>query len=331
MLIEPREKSWGPDYLRFGLGIASDFKGDNQFNVLAQYRRSWLNHLGGEWVTEGQVGQDTHLFTEFYQPVTESGRWFVAPSGKIGQVTRGVFAGDDKVADYLVRLGQVGLDAGAVLGTWGQLRAGAVWTRINASVDTGPPVLPTVKETTAGLRAGMFIDQTDQAFFPTSGFAALGTAYAAMTSFGSALNYQRLEGSIRGAYSWGPDTLAYAVSGGTDLGSDMPAYESFTLGGPLHLSAYRVNQFAGREFAFGRLMYYRRIFPLPDILGSGIYLGGSAELGRMSDRFDGLPSAGTLWAGSVFLGANTFAGPAFLGFGFGKAGAWSLYMLLGAP
>ena len=70
---------------------------------------------------------------------------------------------------------------------------------------------------------------------------------------------------------------------------------------------------------------------MPDILGSGVYLGGSAEVGRMTDRFDGLPSAGTLWSGSVFVGADTFAGPAYLGLGLGKAGQWGLYMLLGAP
>ena len=331
LVIEPREKSWGPDYLRFGLGLASDFKGDNQFNLLVQYRRTWLNRLGGEWLTEGQVGQNSYLYSEFYQPVNEEGDWFVAPSGKIGQVTRGVFAGNDKVADYRARVGQVGLDAGAVLGTWGQLRGGAVWTRVDASVDTGSPVLPSVNETTAGLRAGLFIDQTDQAFFPTRGFAALGTAYAAMTSFGSAVSYQRLEGVIRGAQSWGPHTLSYWVSGGTALGSDMPAYESFTLGGPLRLSGYRINQFAGREYEFGRLMYYNQALPLPEILGSGVYVGASAEVGRMTDRFDGLPSAGTLWSGSVFLGAGTIVGPAYLGLGFGQSGNWSLYMLLGAP
>ena len=178
-----------PTHPRFGLGLASDFKGDNQFNLLVQYRKTWLNRLGGEWLTEGQVGQNTYLYSELYQPVNEAGNWFVSPSGKIGQVTRSVFAGDDKVADYLVRLGQVGLDAGAVLGTWGQLRGGAVWTRVDASVDTGSPVLPSVKETTAGLRAGLFVDQTDHAFFPTRGFAALGTAYAAsMTSVAIAAN-----------------------------------------------------------------------------------------------------------------------------------------------
>ncbi len=331
MVIEPREKSWGPDYLRFGLGLATDFQGDDQFNLLVQYRRTWLNRLGAEWLTEAQVGQDTHLWSEFYQPLHEAGHWFVAPYGKIGQSTRGVFAGDDKVADYLVRMGQAGLDAGAVFGTWGQLRVGPVWSRVDAKVDTGSPVLPSTKETTAGLRALLFIDQTDHAFFPTRGFAAQATAYAAMESFGSALDYQRIEARVRGAASSGPHTLAYAILGGTDLGSGMPAYESFTLGGPFRLSAYRVNQFAGREYAYGRLVYYNKMLPLPDILGSGIYAGASAEVGRMSDRFDGLPSPGTLWSGSLFLGADTFLGPAYLGVGFGKSGTWSLYLLLGAP
>jgi NTE family protein len=111
----------------------------------------------------------------------------------------------------------------------------------------------------------------------------------------------------------------------------MPAYESFTLGGPLRLSGYRINQFAGREFFFGRAMFYRRIFPLPDIIGRGLYVGGTAEGGKMSNRFDGLPSPGMLWSGSVFAGADTFLGPAFVGFGFAPAGNYTLYMLLGAP
>ncbi len=54
------------------------------------------------------------------------------------------------------------------------------------------------------------------------------------------------------------------------------------------------DQFAGREYAFGRLMYYRRTLALPDILGSGIFAGASAEVGQIKDRFDGLPSPGTL-------------------------------------
>ena len=122
MIIEPTEKAWGADYLRFGVALASDFQGDNAFNALVQYRKTWLNHLGGEWMTEAQIGQNTHVWTEFYQPLNEAGQWFIAPSALIGQQTRAVFVGDDKVADYLISVGTGGVDLGANLGTWGQLR-----------------------------------------------------------------------------------------------------------------------------------------------------------------------------------------------------------------
>jgi NTE family protein len=331
MVITPREKSWGPDYLRFGIGLASDFQGDNAFNLLVQYRRSWLNRLGGEWLTEAQVGQDTHLFTEFYQPLHEAGTWFISPFGRVGQATRGVFSGDNKIAEYLVGTAHAGLDVGAVLGTWGTARVGVQWTQVNARVDVGDPVLPTVRELTAGPRALLTIDQLDSPWFPRTGYSAAVSAYSATKSFGSAIDYQRVQASAKFVESWGPHILNFFVAGGSDLGSGMPAYESFTLGGPLRLSGFRINQFAGREFAFGRAMYYNRLFALPDILGSGLYAGASAEVGMIRDRYDGLPSPGTLYSGSVFLGAETFAGPAYLGAGFGNNGAFSVYLLLGAP
>jgi NTE family protein len=331
MVIEPKEKSWGGDYLRFGLGLASDFQGDSQFNLLAQYRKTWMNRLGAEWMTEAQIGQDTRLSTELYQPLSEAGRWFVAPNALIGQTMRGVFIGDDRIASYLTSVGQAGVDLGAALGTWGQLRAGAVWSRIYARVDTGDPILPSLRETTAGLRAALFIDQTDSAFFPRAGYGVVGTAYAAMESLGSADSYQRLEGTVRGIKSWGPHTVNASVSGGTSLGSDMPSYESFSLGGPLRLSGYRLNQLAGREFWFGRLLYYNRLLRIPDLLGSGLYVGASAELGRIADRADGLSSQGTAWSGSVFLGADTFVGPLYFGIGSAGSNRWSVYLLLGVP
>jgi NTE family protein len=331
MVIEPREKSWGPDYLRFGLGLATDFSGDSAFNLLVQYRKTWMNKLGGEWEMEAQVGEDTYFLTQFYQPLSETSRLFVAPYFLIGQNTRGIFIEDDKVADFLVKRRRIGLDVGSELGTWGQVRFGPQLTQIDARVETGDPLLPRVDEKTGGLRLGLFIDQVDQAFFPTSGYNLTANAYAAMESLGSDREYEWAEAEFRAAHSWGPHVLALTVSGASNLNSDLPVYESFSLGGPLRLSGYRIRQFSGSRYSFGRLMYYNRILPLPDILGSGVYAGASAELGRVSDRFGGLPSGGTAWSGSVFLGADTFLGPAFFGFGMGGSGNWSLYLLLGRP
>ena len=331
MVITPREKFWGPDYLRFGLGVASDFQGDNAFNILAQYRKSWLNRLGGEWLTEAQVGENTYLSSEFFQPLHEPGIWFGSLYGAVGQVTRSVFSDDDKIAEYLIGSARAGLDTGTVLGTKGMFRVGAQWTHVNARVETGDPILPSVREVTAGPRVLLTIDQLDYAWFPRAGYYLVGSAYAATKALGSDVDYQRLEGRVAAVKSWGPHTLNFHASGGTDLGSDMPAYESFTLGGPLRLSGFRLNQFSGREYAFARAMYYNRVLALPDLLGSGIYLGASAEVGWIKDRIDGLPSPGTLYSGSLFLGAATFAGPAYLGIGYGTGNNFTLYLLLGAP
>ncbi len=201
---------------------------------------------------------------------------------------------------------------------------------MHARVDTGSTLLPSVRETSAGLRAALFIDQTDQAWFPREGYAAVGTAYRATTGLGSDLTYSRVELGGRVAKSWGPHTFNLAVSGGTALDSDMPAYESFSLGGPLRLSAFRLDEFAGRQYAFGRLLYYNRTVRLPELLGSGVFVGGSAEIARVTDRDGGLPPAGTVWSASTFLAAITFLGPGYLGVGVGP-GRWSLYLLLGAP
>jgi NTE family protein len=201
---------------------------------------------------------------------------------------------------------------------------------VHARVDTGSPLLPAVRQTSAGLRASLFIDQTDQAWFPREGFGATGTAYSAMTGLGSEVAYNRVDAGARAVKSFGPHTFNLRVAGGSALNSDMPAYESFTLGGPLRLSAYRLNELAGRQYTFGRLMYYNRTLRLPDLLGSGVFVGGSAEVGRISDRAEGLPSGGPGWSVSSFLAAVTFLGPGYLGAAVGP-GRWTIYVLLGAP
>lgn len=331
LIIQPREKEWGPDYLRFGLGLVTDFQGENIFNLLVSYRRTWLNRLGAEWLTQAQIGNNSYLATEFYQPVEERGRYFVAPYARVSQDFRGLFIGEDRVAEFRAREGRLGLDAGAVLGTWGEARLGAVWRSVDVEVDTGPEVLPGVKETSAGPRALLYIDRFDHAWFPQEGFRAIGSAYVADKAFGSDRNYKRLEGQLLGARSVGPHTLNLGVSGGTNLDTDMPVYETFNLGGPLRLSGYRLNEFSGQKMAFGRFMYYNRTIPLPDLLGAGVYVGGSLEAGQVRNRVPDQPSTGTIWSGSVFLAADTSAGPAYFGLGAGESGRWSLYLLLGAP
>jgi NTE family protein len=331
LVFEPKEKSWGPDYLRFGVSIATDFSADSQFNALASYRKTWVNYLGGEWLIEGQIGNDPSFFTEFYQPTAASGRFFVAPYAKFQRSQRGVYFEGQRLADYITDDARAGGDVGAVLGTWGEARAGLLWRHVKADVNTGSPVFPALSEDSSGARIRIFDDTLDHAWFPRYGQRGIFTFYDAAKSLGSDNSYKRIEGTYTFAYSFGRHTFNANVSAGSDLGTDMPAYEAFTLGGPLQLSGYHIGELAGRRMEFGRLMYYNRSLTLPDLLGSGVYLGASLEAGRLKERVDGFPDGQTAKSASIFFAADTFLGPAYFGIGRGDNSRTTVYLLLGVP
>src|SRR3990167_1207322 len=111
LAVDAAEKSWGPDYLRFGLGMSSDFSGDAFYNLLGSYRQTWLNELGAEWRTDVQIGHTNGLYSEFYQPFSATGPFFVAPHLAIEQQTADIYQDDNRVASYDVTSGL----AGAVL------------------------------------------------------------------------------------------------------------------------------------------------------------------------------------------------------------------------
>ena len=203
MVIRVVEKTIGPDYLRFGLGLATDFRSDATFNALASYRRTWLNRAGGEWVAEVQIGQNNYFFTEFYQPFERRGRFFAAPYGQVGSYTRGVFVNDDRVAEYRAREWRLGLDVGATLGTWGEFRAGPLLREVRADVETGFPVLPEVDSNASGFRVRMFGDRFDTPWFPRAGHRILASAYAGLSALGADQNYERLEANWSTAYQRG--------------------------------------------------------------------------------------------------------------------------------
>jgi NTE family protein len=324
MIIDAHEKSWGPDYLRFGISLQTDFHGENDFNAGASYKRTWLNNLGAEWTTDVQVGRDSFISTEFYQPFDEGGRFFVAPYGKIGQNTRPVFLGEDQVARYLTRQFRVGADLGVSLGPWGDLRGGPAYRHINAEVDTGSPILPDVKLEGSGVRGRFFLDQLDRPFLPREGYSLSLTA----ERWFDTQTYDKVDGRATYVKSFGEHTFNFTASGGSNVGTELPYFDSFRLGGPFRLSSYRIDQFAGSDYALGRVMYYNRIFNLPSPIGNGVYAGASLEAGRISALLNQRDDRGTLKSASAFLAADTFLGPAFLGFAAG-GGEHSFFLMFG--
>ncbi len=136
--VEAAEKSWGPDYLRFGLGLSSDFKGDAYFNLIGSYRRTWLNSLGAEWRTDLQLGRTNALGTEFYQPLDAAGMFFVRPYASLERRTADVYQGNNRIATFDTKAAIAGVDAGIQLQQYGTIRLGVLGGKLKNILDSGP-------------------------------------------------------------------------------------------------------------------------------------------------------------------------------------------------
>src|SRR5262245_11541648 len=229
LVIRVHEKETGPNYIRFGLTLATEGKGDSYFNLIASYRATWVNRFGAEWKLETQVGQDSYAFTEFYQPLTRYGYFFVAPYAQAGQSYRGVYSGDNRVAEYVVRENRAGLDAGTNFGQWGELRLGPVWRDIRASVQTGSPILPETDTNASGARIKLVADRLDQVWFSREGQRVTVSVFKSYQTLGADSTYARADLSAIQALSFGDHTFQAAVYGGTNLDTNLPAYDSVTL------------------------------------------------------------------------------------------------------
>jgi NTE family protein len=122
--IHARRKSWGPNYLRFGLNLQDDFQGNNRYNAATRFLVTEINGLGAEWVTDLQIGNNPKAVSEFYQPLTAERTWFVAPSVRIEARDLPIYVNDVQVADFRQRFAEGDLDFGRDLG---RFRRGARW------------------------------------------------------------------------------------------------------------------------------------------------------------------------------------------------------------
>jgi NTE family protein len=332
LVVDAVEKSWGPDYLRLGLGLSSETAGDSYFNVLASHRMTWINSLGAEWRNDVQLGQATLLKSEFYQPLTVHRYFFVAPTVEYGQYQLKIFQGSVPLATYNNRSTIAGLDLGSQITNYGELRIGVMGGPRTFTLNSGPASMtPTDGDADIGaVRVRLRIDQLDSVKFPRSGYAATAVVLNSRTGLGAHDNYTRWEGDIATAVSSGDNTVQLALKGGGAIGSDpLPAYDQFSFGGFLRMSGYRTGQFYGESLAFARLVYYRKLSRA--VLTEGVYAGASLEAGRIGGPL--VPGSPTdlQTSGSVFLAADTPLGPIYLGYGMGEDDNRTLYFFLGRP
>jgi NTE family protein len=334
LTTEVTEKSWGPNYIRFGLTLSSDFEGNASFNLLAAHRATWLNSLGAEWRNDLQIGQAARVASEWYQPLTERQRFFVAPRIEAGDEPFDLFDADSnkRLARFRIRTVLAGVDMGLPLGSSGEVRAGLVRGRAGLKVDTLsiPLDLAVDQIQIGGVTGRLRIDRFDSLAFPRSGFAGEAQVFAAHPSLGATDRYTKASASLAVATHWGPHTLRAAGRAGGNLRSGtLPDYELFKLGGFLQLSGYDSGQLLGTEMRFGRVVYNYRLTG-PGFF-DGMYVGASYEAGRIGNFATGQARNQLRRGHALYFALDTPIGPVYLAYGVGDGAHRAAYLYLGQP
>jgi len=325
LIVKAKEKAWGPNYLRIGLAMATDFEGNSRYNILVDYTKRWMNSLGGEWKTQIDIGNPSGIYTEFYQPLRADRLFFVTPHVEWEQRPVALFVKNDRIAEYRVHGYRLGLDVGIQPKMYGEARVGLIFGREKASLRTGELELPDDEFDRNGIVFLGTVDQIDNINFPNEGYLARLRLYSSLEDLGADDDYNKLEGSVLGAFTFNKQTVLANVKAGSEIGGgDLPFYDAVTLGGFLDLSGLQQRQLRGRYMAIGKLITYRKI---GESLIGDLYVGGSLETGNVwQEEYD----FGDLrLAGSIFLGYDTFLGPLYLGFGYIDQGESAGYFFLG--
>ncbi|MBS3996758.1 MAG: patatin-like phospholipase family protein, partial [Hydrogenophaga sp.] len=341
LVVQLRENAWGPNYLRLGLDLRTDFQGQGAFNLLISHNRHWLNTRGAEWRNRVQLGETQRLYSEVFQPLDAGGARFAAAYVDASLRKVELFSASGKAAALVQRQGiQVGADLGwplGLLGQFGDVRLGLMAAQRRASPELVSAVLPagslqTQRWREAGVRASVVSDQLDFANFPSRGYRLRGEVLAGRRSFDGAgsRSFSRVEGSATGARTWGVHTLN--LGGRFARASQIPssAADEYSLGGFQQLSGYRVGQVAGNYLLFGRATYYQRL-PWKAGVARALFAGGSIEAGNAWDSRADIGFKGLRTGSSLFVGADTGVGPLYLSVVSAPKGYTGLYLFLGRP
>lgn len=330
LTVRGREKSWGPNYLRFGINLEDNFNGDSNYNLAARFTKTEINLLGGELRAEVQVGEAPRVFAEWYQPLDYASRWFVNPQLELERSSSGLFDDGRQLAKFRSDQLSATLDAGRQIGNWGEVRVGITRARSRGKLKIGQPVLDNQSISFTNLNATFGIDTIDRVAIPRYGTNIVLGWSGSRSSLGSDADFDIASAFFLKPQTWGKNTLLHWWDVGSTTDDETGGINPFSLGGLFNLSGYAENELSGRHVGMARLLYYRKLgAETVPLLNTDVYLGASFEVGNVWQRSRDIGFGDTRKAGSLFMVFDTLIGPLYLAYGAGEGGRESAYLFLG--
>ncbi len=324
--ITPVEKAWGPDYVRLGLNLNSTLTGRSTFSLRAAYQRTLLNDWGGELLMAAELGTNTGVGAEFYQPLDAAQRYFVDAAASVRRENFSLFVDDLRIADYRNSVARLDLTVGTNVGLNSQARLGMRTEQQTVNIETGVPLLPTEPLHVRGWLASWETDQKNQLHISTTGWSGKGSWFESAGG-----DYNRLNLNLDGSYQLNRWVLGLR---GSFVGSTygvMPPQEMGRLGGFLNLSGFANDQLLGDKVSYAHMRAERIMGRMPLGLRGDLRIGVALEAGRVGNPVSEPRRTGLLNSTVIYMRSETPFGPAYIGLGQSSSGPVNAYFFIGTP
>lgn len=346
LVIDAREKSWGPNFLLFGLGLSSSFTDEGGFRIHVGYRRPWITSSGLEGRIDSTIGSDLiNLHGELRQPLSGKFGYYLAPYVEYERRYINLYdpATDLRFTQYHQQTERVGFDLGIPLSTFGDFRIGLAYAHgygssvYNIQNQEGVVAFPNYYGRQITARARLVVDQLDDPLFPRKGYFANLRVERSLSggsnslSEGARPHYTEVYGKGLVAASFGRHSVNASIEAGSDFGGQNQVDPfAFTLGGFQHLSAYAADQLAGNTMIYGQVSYMYQLASFNASLFHALFSGVSLEAGNVWNNgvFDN--GKGPLKRSVAFFTSLTSSfGPVYFGVALAPGGRNNVYVQLG--
>lgn len=332
--VTARPKSWGPNYLRFGLELQDDFEGGSSYSAGTRLMFTQLNPAGGELLLDLQMGERALLGSEWHQPFAAGSSWFVAARAGVDRSSFDQVEAGRRVAEYRLRESAASVAVGRELGALGDLRLAALRSTGSVILRTGEVAEAVPRR--QGFERGLLgveldLDSRDSPYFPRSGQSLSLGWWRGVDALGNSNELNRLSIDAMLAGSRGRNALLGWFSAGIQPDDEPSAVQDlFRLGGLFNLSGLAQDSLTGRNYLMLRGLYFRQIGRGgPGFLQLPAYLGVSLEAGNAWNRRREVGMGDLLVNGAGFVGLDTPLGPFYLAIGVDEEGRSSLHLNLG--
>lgn len=325
----------GNTWLKLGLELADDFRGNTDVGLAASLRMAGLNRLGGTAVVRAEVGTTPELELRFLQPLDAGQRYFIEP---------GVGYEAEVVDIYVDQFQEEPFSSYQRYGRWAELAAGRMLFREVAEFRFGIHRERGEFDFRRGIELGIDGESYDDGYrfvglgwdsLDDLGFPASGTRWRWRREWhdsqvGADEHFIRNHFDMSVALTRRQTTLLVEADAELANSDTFDGVALPFIGGFLDLSGLPPRSRFGRHRGLARAVLYHRLGEqgvLP--IGVPLYIGLSGERGNVWLQRSEADWHHAIKAGSVFVAARTPLGPAYFSYGSTEEGDTSFGLYLG--